>query len=597
MKRIFLFTLFHFLYSITFAQEYDSLIKVSKLLRNQGEHKLAIQNYQYLLTKVSEKSKETAYLFNVLGVSYKNIGDKSNALKYYYAAIKLNKELKNFEGLRKNYGNLANYYSREEQFKKSNYYLRLVTDLETDPTSTSNGINLASFAQNYSKLIGEDPANADTVSFYLLKALSIFRTNKESKFLSFIYSDLAILYHKQKKHSLAKEYYIKSIELADSLNLKIHLVTAYRNLGNLYMDTDEFEAALSAYNKSLSLSEVEKNPIYQVDIYTNLVKAKMALGQVDEASILFQRFNKIKDSIYDAEKVHEVKEMETKYETELKEQAIKDQQITIANKNFEKNIFLTLTVLLVILIALAIWFFNQKQRFLKRLKNEEIANVKKDQELKELNAMMQGQEEERNRIANDLHDRLGARLSSIKLLYQNDSSLNGKGKKLVNYIDEAIKETREISHNLSTDMLTRFGLQTALKDIIRTIQESDQIEVDLVIYGMENRWPVDIERNVYYILLELINNTIKHANATKLMVQISQQDDEVNVFYEDNGRGFDKNDNLSNGLGMRSLQARINSIQGEMVLDTKINGGFNVVITFSVPEVLNSLEKDPNQMS
>jgi signal transduction histidine kinase len=307
--------------------------------------------------------------------------------------------------------------------------------------------------------------------------------------------------------------------------------------------------------------------------------------------VLFQRFNRFRDSLYDAEKIREVKEMETKYETGLKEQAIQDQKITIADKNFQKNVFLSLSILLVILIVVAIWFFNQKQRYLRKLKNEEIANVKKEQELKELNAMMHGQEEERNRIANDLHDRLGARLSSIKLLFQNVYSANGDGQQLVSYIDQAINETREISHNLSTDMLTRFGIQTALKDTIRSIQESEQIEADLVIYGMHERWPVDVERNIYYVLLELINNTIKHAKASSLIIQIHQSDHEVNVFYEDNGQGFDTTVITSSGLGLRSLSARVKAIKGDIVINSKPGHGLNVVITIDLNIIDQSSEK------
>jgi signal transduction histidine kinase len=179
---------------------------------------------------------------------------------------------------------------------------------------------------------------------------------------------------------------------------------------------------------------------------------------------------------------------------------------------------------------------------------------------------------------------LGARLSSIKLIFQSEEGLKASSSKLVNYIDEAIKETREISHNLSTDMLTRFGLQTALKDTIRTIQNSNQIEADLAVYGMDSRWPLAIERNIFYILLELLNNTIKHSGAKKLMVQISQIKEEVNIFYEDDGKGFDEKDTDSKGMGMRSMKARVNAIKADMRIETKAKSGFSAVISLQVSE-------------
>jgi signal transduction histidine kinase len=218
------------------------------------------------------------------------------------------------------------------------------------------------------------------------------------------------------------------------------------------------------------------------------------------------------------------------------------------------------------------------------LKNEEIANMKTEQELKQLNAMMHGQEEERNRIASDLHDRLGARLSSIKLLFQseqNEANDNLKNKLLDN-INEAIKETREISHNLSTDMLTRFGLETALTDIIRTINEAEKIQAELAIYGLQKRLPLEIERNVYHIALELINNTIKHAQANNIILQISQSDGEINLFYEDDGTGFDVQNVVNSGMGIRSIYARVNTINGAVYINSKPGTGINVVLTIPV---------------
>lgn len=221
--------------------------------------------------------------------------------------------------------------------------------------------------------------------------------------------------------------------------------------------------------------------------------------------------------------------------------------------------------------------------------------MKTEQELKELNAMMHGQEEERNRIASDLHDRLGARLSSIKLLFQSEQNETASilKSKLLDNINEAIKETREISHNLSTDMLTRFGLETALKDMVRTINEAEKIKAEIAIYGLQKRLPLEVERNIYHIALELINNTIKHAQASHITLQISQIEGEINVFYEDDGVGFDVQNVVDSGMGMRSIYARVNTISGAVYFNSKPGKGINVVMTIPVEE--NKTEQDPEE--
>jgi signal transduction histidine kinase len=356
------------------------------------------------------------------------------------------------------------------------------------------------------------------------------------------------------------------------------------NVGNILLKQKKNKESLDYYEKSLELAEYLGDPNRKVNLYTNMVKAKMAIGAVEEASLLFQKYIQLRDSLFNSEKMAEIKDLETKYETQRKEEEIREQQLAIEKKNFQKNLFLGLSILLVVLIISTIWFFLQKQDYLKKLKNEEIANMKTEQELKQLNAMMHGQEEERNRIASDLHDRLGARLSSIKLLFQseqNEANDNLKNKLLDN-INEAIKETREISHNLSTDMLTRFGLETALTDIIRTINEAEKIQAELAIYGLQKRLPLEIERNVYHIALVLINNTIKHAQANNIILQISQSDGEINLFYEDDGTGFDVQNVVNSGMGIRSIYARVNTINGAVYINSKPGTGINVVLTIPV---------------
>jgi signal transduction histidine kinase len=240
------------------------------------------------------------------------------------------------------------------------------------------------------------------------------------------------------------------------------------------------------------------------------------------------------------------------------------------------------------MVVSTVFFFLQKQDYVKKLKNEEIANMRREQELKELNAMMHGQEEERNRIANDLHDRLGARLSSIKLLFQSEKSFDIKFK-VLDSINEAIKETREISHNLSTDMLTRFGLETAIKDTVRGISDTGQIQVDFVSYGLQERLPLEVERNIYHVTLELINNTLKHANARNIMIQISCVDDEINVFYEDDGKGFDVKEVMDAGMGLRGMYARMNSINGVANVNSKPGSGLHVVLSIPLNTDIDSL--------
>jgi signal transduction histidine kinase len=521
---------------------------------------------------------------NYLGLIFLSQNNKKNALKYFYKAIEINKNINYSEGLISNFNNLANYYIQED-IKLALHYYQEAQKLLPEKKDIKSAIINMNIGVIFSSKDG-DFFNYDSAIYYYLNSLESFKEINDSSNISALYHNLGFLYESKENLISALDSYEKSILIKLKLKDDYGLAKSYMGKGNILLKQKKFKESLEQYEKSLEIAEFLGDENRKMNLYSNMVKAKMSIGQVEEASILFQEYNQLRDSLFDSEKMQEVKDLETKYETEKKEAEIKEQQLAIEQKNFQKNLFLGLSLLLVVLIISTIWFFLQKQEYLKKLKNEEISNMKTEQELKELNAMMHGQEEERNRIASDLHDRLGARLSSIKLLFQseqNETTSNLKSKLLEN-INEAIKETREISHNLSTDMLTRFGIETALKDMVRTINDAEKIKAEIAIYGLQKRLPLEVERNIYHIALELINNTIKHAKAENITLQISQIDEEINVFYEDDGKGFDVQNVADSGMGMRSIYARVNTINGAVYFNSKPGKGINVVMTIPVEE-------------
>ncbi|MBK6267440.1 tetratricopeptide repeat protein [Marivirga sp. S37H4] len=575
------------LFSQDYIKEIDSLVDVAKELRDKNQLNEAIVAFNQALD-VSLQNKDSiniAKVYNYLGTTYRRNNNKKKSLNSVYKAIKINKAIENRNGLIYNYNNLANYYNNEESYDLAYKYYKLAEELLL---IENHKRNLAGIELNIATLFSNQKSgfySYDSAVIYILKSLELFTQLEDTLNQAYLYNNLGFLYEKNGNLQPALESYQQSIELKSEIGDSSGLAVSFLNIGNVYLQQDEFEKSIEYYNKSLALSHFVGNPNHDLHLLFNMVKAKMGVGLVEEATSLLGVYNNLRDSIYDLDKMQEIKDIETKYETEKKEEEIRMQEMAIRQKTFQSNLFLGLSILLVILVVSTVFFFLQKQDYVKKLRVEEIATMKTEQELKELNAMMHGQEEERNRIANDLHDRLGARLSSIKLLFQSDDSQEMK-LKVLDSINEAIKETREISHNLSTDMLTRFGIETAIKDTVRSINDAGKIQADFVSYGLQERLPLEIERNIYHVTLELINNTLKHANANHLLVQISCVDDEINVFYEDDGDGFDLNKVEGSGMGLRGIYARMNSIKGAVYVNTKPGKGLNVVLSIPLVSVI-----------
>ena len=204
--------------------------------------------------------------------------------------------------------------------------------------------------------------------------------------------------------------------------------------------------------------------------------------------------------------------------------------------------------------------------------------------------MLKGQEEERSRLAKDLHDGLGGLLSGVKF-----SLDNMKGNLIMtpenilvfdrslDMIDTSIKELRRVAHNMMPEMLTKFGLDDALKDYCSTINTTGLISVKYQSAGLESRISTTIEIIVYRIVQELLNNTMKHAFATEVFVQLIRDENRLSIIVEDNGKGFDTvlvNENKS--AGWMNIRSRVDYLKGQLDIHSEPGKGTLVNIEFQL---------------
>jgi signal transduction histidine kinase/predicted ATPase len=219
---------------------------------------------------------------------------------------------------------------------------------------------------------------------------------------------------------------------------------------------------------------------------------------------------------------------------------------------------------------------NEKERL------SSMIELQKDSHMK---ALVQVQDNERKRIASDLHDSLGSLLSSVRLRFnglQEDFARklpdkSGRYSDTLSLLDEAIAELRSVSHRMVPVSLGRFGLKSALQTLADQINESEQLEVDLQILGYEQRVAEEIEVAVYRICQELVQNVIKHAGASAVRIQIIFHDDALNVIVEDNGKGMKKNE-IVPGLGFNTLQSKVDLFKGTFTIETQPGKGMMVLV-------------------
>ncbi len=215
---------------------------------------------------------------------------------------------------------------------------------------------------------------------------------------------------------------------------------------------------------------------------------------------------------------------------------------------------------------------------------KDITDQKKNQNLV-LNSIIQTEENERKRISSDLHDGIGPLLTTIKLYTQalSDSKdieqQNMIKNKLIILIEDAVNSISEISFNISPHILLNYGVVAAINSFIEKFSIHEKLQIEFIHDTIE-RFDEHIEITIYRLFCELINNTLKHANATKVTFKLIENNTSIQLQYKDNGIGFDTNKIkvTRKGMGLENFRSRIQSFNGLFLLKSKPGNGFFVNI-------------------
>ncbi len=257
--------------------------------------------------------------------------------------------------------------------------------------------------------------------------------------------------------------------------------------------------------------------------------------------------------------------------------------------NTEMILILGTSSMLLLTVAIVMFIYLYQRKLIKKqLEFQKIEDLLKQQELKSAYAMLAGQEKAHKRIAEELHDNLGSILVTLNMF---SDSLQKKTdpedqKKLAEKISEvariANEATRKISHSLHSGVLKHFGLATAIQELVDAVNESNNIKVTSHVQ-LDQKLDSEVSLNLYRILQELTNNTLKHAHASKINIELTQVKDHLNLIFEDNGVGFNTTPGVrENGLGMKNLESRVERIGGQLTIDSQKNKGTTTIIELTL---------------
>lgn len=223
----------------------------------------------------------------------------------------------------------------------------------------------------------------------------------------------------------------------------------------------------------------------------------------------------------------------------------------------------SMTILMLVAFFIVVMIYNIK--------------IRKQKEIEKLNAIITTQENERTRIAEDMHDEIGPMLSAIKLMISSFSKsdditeLNSQIQQASNHLDSVIQNIRNIVRNLSSANLHKIGLIQSLEDFRSIIERDNRIRFVLNHEGIIGQWIEEAEVNIYRILYELINNSIKHSNCNEIRILFHAFENTFEIFYSDNGHA--ESNLIVLGMGIRNVETRVKGLNGKLIKNDEFTEG------------------------
>ncbi|AXG75063.1 hypothetical protein DVK85_12815 [Flavobacterium arcticum] len=430
---------------------------------------------------------------------------------------------------------------------------------------------------------------------YYRKGLNLIKGQNHKTVESAFYNNLANLYNENLHQPDSGIYYLKKkfIILNEINAAPEDYYHYYVNLAASYHHKKDFVTA------NIHLQSADSLPITNYElkskfiIYSNFHKNYAELGDYENAYkylLLTQQYN---DSINVTEQNIAINDIHTKYKT--KEKELENELLKKDAKNSEILLYIIVGLLFVSIVIAFLIVKNAKRkekisRQEKLIEKQKLEKALKDYELNSIDIMLEGQEKERQRIANELHDNLGSMLATLKINFENLKLRKGElredeyklYKKTDELIEEAYQKVRRLAHVKNAGVLASEGLIPALKKLTEKVSVPS-LKFDFSAYGFNEKLHNSQEIAIFRIVQELTTNIIKHAQATEASIQLTNHDDIINVIIEDNGVGFniDKID-PEDGMGIVSIQKKIKQLGGSFVVDSTPNKGTTILIDLPI---------------
>ncbi|MCG2420020.1 histidine kinase [Aequorivita sp. F47161] len=426
------------------------------------------------------------------------------------------------------------------------------------------------------------------------KVLAYNFSSRDSILLLATYGNIGALYETNIENSDSAIYYynqkLKLIETNPSFGSPENYLNVYNNLGRAYASKKDYEKARLNLIKAASYNTTKNKVFNELMIDENLAEVNAGLGYFEEGFYNLKNVIKLADSLKEKEHQESIANIIENYDNDTLKSNLKQKEIQ------QRNLWIGASALVVVLSLISYLVFKntkRKQYIAEQQREIEIQKTEKilkEQELTTIDAMIAGQEKERERMASDLHDSVGATLAAVKLQFghlknnkgklQNEDELFEKTSML---LDEAYTEIRAMAHLKNSGVIAKNGLLPAVEKLAKNASATTALTIEVQDFGLDERLENSMEIAVFRIIQELVTNIIKHSKASEASISITQHTDLLSIIVEDNGQGFNpKLIHEKEGMGLSNIERRVEHIEGSMEVDSTKGRGTTILIDIPI---------------
>ena len=551
--------------------------------------------FHHKALKTAQEVNDTALIAGSLsniGLTFWHVGSYYKALENFFASLGYFESMpQGNPNIASVYNNIGLIYSELKEYGKSIGYFRKAGEIYRSNSDTLGlGAVLTNMAVHYSKT--DKPLQAlDLID----SAIAVKRYGDDIYGLAIAYNEKAYIQLNSGAHDEAYASILQSLQYSRKIADQSAQAASYHMLQRFFRNRGNYSRAIRYNNMALEIARKIEDRKLIMENFLNLSEIYREQNDFEKSLHYYQLYSKMKDSLVDQHQLNNIYTIEFQHQLEkqqgesaklqekqeIQSLKIERQELMLSKRNLQ--MILIAGAFLVVLLFVYIRYMRSQHKY----KREMVVTLMQ-QKSRQAKKIIDAELNERKRISQELHDSLGQLLSLMKMnLSKQLEKMNSQqplvGKKTdeaLVLVDQAISELRNITQNLSPLMLKEKGLQTALRDMIQRLKKVSGIEIMLEVHDLDKLEDELIESTVFSVVQETLNNAVKHAECSRIDVQVICGESEITVMVEDNGKGF-HDEEIQKGLGLKQIKTKVSNLEGQVEIDSVKNRG--TIITVEIP--------------